>query len=124
MNHIDRHDQEYLARKIRAQYTQRQRTELDELKALDHRVKAPANGFAYAFGTAAALVLGAGMSLMMTDIGGIIDLTDPMIPGLVMGIAGIFMAAVNYPIYRRILNGRRKKYARQVITLSDRLTEG
>lgn len=124
MNHIDRHDQEYLAQKIRAQYTQRQRTELDELKALDHKVKAPANGFAYVFGTVAALALGAGMSLVMTDIGGIIDLTDPMIPGLVIGIAGIFMAAVNYPIYRKILNGRRKKYAQQVITLSDRLTEG
>lgn len=124
MNHMNHHDQEYLAQKIRAQYTQRQRTELDELKALDHKVKAPANGFAYVFGTVAALALGAGMSLVMTDIGGIIDLTDPMIPGLLIGIAGIFMAAVNYPIYRKILNGRRKKYAQQVIALSDRLAEG
>lgn len=124
MNHKNRHDPEYLAQKIRARYTQRQRTELEELKALDHKVKAPANGFAYALGIAAALVLGAGMSLVMTDIGEIIDLADPMIPGLLIGIAGIFMAAINYPIYRKILNGRRKKYAQQVILLSDRLTEG
>ena len=38
-------------------------TELDALRALDARVKRPANVFAYAFGSVSAIIMGAGMSL-------------------------------------------------------------
>ena len=36
-------EQEYLVQKIRTQYTEKQHTELDELRELDRKVKAPAN---------------------------------------------------------------------------------
>lgn len=121
MNHIDRHDQEYLAQKIRAQYTQRQRTELDELKALDHKVKAPANGFAYVFGTVAALALGAGMSLVMTDIGAQLGISNPMPIGVIIGIIGMAMAIVNYPIFKAILSSRKNKYADRILSLSEKI---
>ena len=65
-------DQEFIVQKIRTQYTEKQHTELDERKALDAKVKKPANVFAYTYGTAAAIVMGAGMSLVMTDIGAIV----------------------------------------------------
>lgn len=118
---MNRNDQEYLVQKIRTQYTAREHTELDALKKLDQKVKAPANVFAYAFGCAAALVMGAGMSLVMTDIGETIGLSAPMIPGIVTGLAGMVMAIVNYPICRGILNSRRRKYADRIIALSDRI---
>jgi len=64
------------------------------------------------------------MSLVMTDIGADIGVAEPMIPGIIVGIAGMFMAIVNYPIYKRILNSRRKKYADKIIALSDNIMKG
>lgn len=122
MNTIN-NEQEYLVQKIRTQYTEKQHTELDELRALDRKVKAPANTFAYAFGTLSALIMGCGMSLIMTDIGQTIGMMSSMTPGIVIGLVGMAMAIVNYPIYKGILTGRRKKYAQQIISLSDRITE-
>lgn len=121
---MNKNDQEYLVQKIRTQYTEKEYSELDELKALDKKVKTPANTFAYIFGSISALIMGAGMSLIMTDISATIGLTDPMIPGLVIGIVGMVMALVNYPIFKAVLNSRRKKYADKIIALSDKITKG
>ena len=117
-------DQEYLVQKIRTQYTEKQHTELDELRALDRKVKAPVNTFSYVFGALSALIMGCGMSLVMTDIGQSIGISAPMTPGIVIGVVGLAMAIANYPIYNGILTSRRKKYAQQIIALSDRLTKG
>ena len=117
-------EQEYLVQKIRTQYTEKQHTELDELRELDRKVKAPANIFAYVFGSFSALIMGCGMSLVMTDVGQTIGVASPMTPGIVIGLVGMAMAIVNYPIYKGILTGRRKKYAQQIIALSDRITKG
>lgn len=117
----NKQEQEYLVQKIRTQYTEKAHTELDELKALDKKVKTPANIFAYTFGTLAALIMGSGMSLIMTDIGQTIGMADPKLPGVVIGIIGMVMAIVDYPIYKKVLNRRRMKYADQIIALSDRL---
>lgn len=123
MNTIN-NEQEYLVQKIRTQYTEKQHTELDELRALDRKVKMPANAFAYSFGAVSALIMGSGMSLIMTDIGQTIGMASPMTPGIVIGLVGMVMAIANYPIYKGILTGRLKKYAQQIIALSDRLTKG
>lgn len=118
---MNNNEREYLVQKIRTQYTEREHTELDDLKKLDKTVKTPANIFAYTFGSVSALVMGAGMSLIMTDISNTVGLSNPMLPGLVLGIAGIAMAIFNYPIYKRILNSRRKRYADEIIALSDKI---
>ena len=65
---MNRNDQEFLVQKIRTQYTEKENTQLNELKALDKKVKKPANVFAYTFGTIGSLVLGSGMSLAMNVI--------------------------------------------------------
>ena len=116
-------DQEFIVQKIRTQYTEKQHTELDELKALDARVKKPANVFAYTYGTAAAIVMGAGMSLVMTDIGAMIDLTATMVPGISVGVVGMGMALTTYPIYKKILHSRKKKFAPQIMELSEKLMQ-
>lgn len=123
MNTIN-NEQKHLVQKIRTQYTEKQHTELDELRALDRKVKMSANAFAYGFGAVSALTMGSGMSLIMTDIGQTIGMASPMTPGIVIGLVGMVMAIVNYPIYNGILTRRRKKYAQQIIALSDRLTKG
>ena len=116
-------EQEYLIQKILTRYTEKQHTELDELRALDRKVKAPANVLAYVFGALSALIMGCGMSLIMTDIGQTIGMTSAMTPGIVIGVIGMVMAIVNYPIFKGILISRRKKYAQQIIALSDRISK-
>lgn len=121
---MNQNDQQYLVQKIRTQYTEKEYTGLDELKALDKKVKAPAIAFAYSFGSVSALIMGAGMSLIMTDISQALGLASPMIPGIAIGIVGMAMAIATYPIYKGILNRRRKKYAGKIIALSDKITQG
>ena len=97
---MNKNDQEFLVQKIRTQYTEKEHTNLDELKALDRKVKRPANVFAY------------------------VGIGDPMIPGIAIGVAGMLMAIVNYPLYKSILGARRKKYADRIIALSDQIMKG
>ena len=61
---MNKNDQELLVQKICTQYTEKEHTQLDELKALDCKVKKSANVFAYIFGTVSAMNMGCGMSLL------------------------------------------------------------
>ena len=118
---MNKHDQEFLVQKIRTQYTEAGHTQLDELKALDKKVKKPANVFAYVFGTISAIIMGAGMSLVMTDVGAQLGMAEATIPGIVIGVVGLALAIINYPIYKGILSSRKKKFADRIIALSDKL---
>ena len=101
--------------RIRASYTAREKTKFDELKELNKKVRLPAEVFSYAFGTVGALVLGTGMCLAMKVIGNL------MVPGILIGLAGIAMVSTTYSIYKAILSSRKKKYAKQVLSLTDEL---
>lgn len=117
-------DQEFVIEKIRSQYTEARHTELDALKALDARVKKPAHVFGYVYGTIGAIVMGAGMSLVMTDIGSVLGMAETMVPGIAVGLVGLVMTCTTYPIYKKILNIRKKKYAPQILELSERAMKG
>ena len=121
---MNKNDPKFLVQKIRTQYTEKEHTGLDELKELDTKVKRPAHVFAYLFGSISAMIMGAGMSLVMTDIAETVGIQHPMLYGNVIGIIGMFMAIINYPIYKSILGSRRKKYADQIIALSDKIMKG
>ena len=117
-------DRDFLVQKIRSQYTEKESTQLDALRELDAKVKRPANVFAYVFGSIGAMIMGAGMSLVMTDIAETVGIADPMVYGIIVGIVGLFMAIINYPVYKGILSSRRKKYAAQIVALSDEIMKG
>lgn len=121
---MSNNDQEFLVQKIRTQYTEKQHTELDALKELDAKVKRPANAFAYIYGSVSAIIMGAGMSLVMTEIGATIGLASAMVPGIAIGIVGMGMALTTYPIYKKILNSRKKKYAPEILKLSEKIMKG
>ena len=114
-------DQQFIVRKIRTEYVEREATELDELRKLDAKVKRPANIFAYIFGSIGAIIMGAGMSLVMTEIGHMIGIKETMIPGIIIGVIGMVMALINYPMYKRILGRRKKKYGAEILALSDKI---
>lgn len=113
--------QENQVRRIKNQYMGKENTKMDELKLLDKKVKRPANVFGYVFGSIGAIIMGAGMSLVMTDVGASIGVESAMIPGIVVGCIGMLMATINYPIYKKILSSRRKKYAGRIVELSEEI---
>ena len=117
-------DKEFIVERIRSQYIEQAHTDLDALKALDAKVKKPANVFGYTYGSIGAVVMGTGMSLVMTDVGTVLGMTVTMVPGIVIGISGLAMAVTTYPIYKKILNSRKKKYAPQILELSERVMKG
>lgn len=121
---MNKNDQEFIVQKIRTQYTEKESTQLDALKKLDAKVTRPANVFAYVFGCISAIIMGSGMSLVMTDIGETLGISEPMIPGIIIGVVGMAMAIINYPVFNGILASRRKKYADEVIALSNKIMKG
>ena len=118
---MNRNDQQFIAQKIRTQYMEQQPSDLDELRQLDAEVKRPANVFAYVFGSISAIIMGAGMSLVMPDIGATLGLANAMVPSIAVGIVGMVMAIVNYPIYKNILAVRKAKYADEILALSEKI---
>lgn len=105
--------------KIRAGYIEKETTQLDELKALDKKVKRPALIFAYVFGSLSSLVLGTGMCFAMKVIGA--SLSYAMTLGIGIGLLGILLVSINYPLYKAILKSRKKKYKKQILELSNDL---
>ena len=123
---MNRNDTEFMVQKIRTQYMEKDNTEKDLslLRELDAEVKRPANVFGYTFGSIGAIIMGAGMSLVMTDIGLQTGISNPMPLGIVIGVVGMFMAIINYPIYKSILSSRKEKYADRILSLSEKLMKG
>ena len=105
--------------RIRAEYSEREVTKMDELRALDKKVARPAEIFAYTFGIIGALVLGLGMCLAMKVI--FASLSYMMFVGIAVGLVGILMVSVNYFWYKNILASRKKKYAPRILALADEL---
>ena len=118
---MNRNDQQFMAQKIRTQYMEKQPSELNALREIDSKVKRPANVFAYIFGSISAIIMGAGMSLVMTEIGAVVGIAHTMHTGIVIGVVGMVMALLNYPIYKGIMNSRKKKYASEILELSDKI---
>ena len=102
--------------KILKGYEEKKITKLDELKALDRKVKRPAKIFAYIFGTIGALVLGSGMCFAMPEV---IEGYMPL--GIAVGVVGIIMVSVNYLIYKSILGSRKRKASGKIMDLSNEI---
>ena len=120
---MNKNDQQFMAQKIRTQYMEKESTELDALRELDAKVKRPANIFGYAFGSISVVVMGAGMSLVMTDIGDVLGSRgdSAMVIGIVVGVVGGIIASLAYPIYNAIVRAKRKELAPEIIRLTDEL---
>lgn len=101
--------------KIREDYIKKENTTLEHLRKLDQKVKRPAYIFAYTFGVIGSLVLGVGMCLAMQVIG------NAMALGVVIGIMGIIMVSVNYPVYQKMLLKRKQKYQKEILALTEQV---
>ena len=114
-------NEKMVAENIKGQYEVKKETKLDKLLELDGKVKRPAEIFAYSFGTVGALTLGAGMSLAMEVIGTSLPFAMPL--GIAVGVVGLAMVSANYFLYNRILKGRKAKYGKEILTLSNEILD-
>ncbi len=96
---------------------------MEQLRQLDAEVTKRAAVPAITLGCIGALIMGAGMSLIMTDIGEYLSLASVLIPGIIIGLAGMAGVISAYPIYNCILRKQRKKAAPQILKLTEELAE-
>ena len=109
------------AESIAKEYAPKDSSKIKALRKLDRKAKLPATIFAYTWGIIFALVFGTGMCLGMQVIGsGIIG----MVIGIIVGIIGMIGCGVNYPIYNKMLENGKKKYAYEIVELAREISEG
>ena len=120
---MSNNSQNYMVEKIRTQYMEKESTELDALRKLDARVKKPANVFAYVFGSLGAIIMGSGMSFIMTDLGVILGITGitSMIVGIMLGLPVVLLVSIAYNVYNRVLKKEREKIAPEILRLTEEL---
>ena len=98
------------AEAIANEYAPKETSKVKALKRLDKKAKNPANIFAYTFGIAMSLVLGVGS-------------TVSFVLGIIIGLVGIVGVSINYPIYKKLLENGKKKYAFDIIELAKQISE-
>ena len=104
------------AEQLANEYAPKEASKVIALRKLDRRAKLPATVFTYTFGIVFALVFGVGMCLAMQVIGsGTVGMT---VLGIVIGVVGMLGMGVNYPIYRKLLDSDKKKYAFEILQLA------
>ena len=109
-----------IAESIAKDYAPKESSKIVALKKLDNKAKLPATVFTYSFGIISALVFGTGMCLAMQVIGSGLA---GMVLGIVVGIAGLTGCAVNYHIYKKMLEKGKAKYAYEIVELARQIGE-
>ena len=109
------------AESIAKEYAPKDSSKIKALRKLDRKAKLPATIFTYTWGIISALVFGTGMCLGMQVIGSGIA---GMVIGIIVGIIGMIGCGVNYPIYKKMLEKGKKKYAYEIVELAREISEG
>ena len=109
---MNKNDRLSMVEKIRMQYEEREETALDELRALDAEVKRLPRVLGFTVGGIGSLVMGTGMSLVMTEIGLIL-------PGVLIGVVGMLAVLAAYPLYKAILKSQKKKHGARILALTE-----
>lgn len=108
------------AQTLAGEYAPKDTSKIIALRKLDRKAKMPATVFTYTFGIISSLVAGLGMCLAMKVIGSGAAST---VFGIIIGIIGFIAMGVNYPIYKRILENGKKKYAFEIVELAKEISE-
>ena len=110
---------------IRKKYAAPEETEdkMAQLRRMDGAVTQKATTVSLVFGVLGTLIMGLGMSLAMTDMGKSFGLAGEMamLIAVLIGLVGIVLVCLAYPIYNTILRKEREKIAPEIIRLTDEL---
>ena len=108
---------------IRKKYLPQEENKLEQLRRLHNSATQKAQAWSIALGVIGALILGTGMSLAMTDLVQLLGILDhyAMLIGIAVGVVGLVLVALAYPIYNRVLQNERRRIAPEILRLSDEL---
>lgn len=110
---------------IRKKYevTEEKEDKMTTLRRMDAEVTQKATVVSLVFGVVGTLIMGMGMSLAMTDIGAALGFSGwlSMIVGIFIGVVGMVVLGVAYPVYNLVLKKEREKIAPEIIRISDEL---
>ncbi len=111
---------------IRARYTPGAKKEEDKLarvRRLDNAVTQKAQAVALIFGIIGALVLGLGMSLILSDLPLYLGVSGgfAVVLGILLGVVGIILVALAYPMYDLVTRRERAKIAPEILRLTEEL---
>ena len=107
---------------IRKKYLPQDEDKMERLRRLHNSAGRKAQGWAIAVGVIGALIMGTGMSLAMTDIGSSLG-SLAMVIGIGIGILGMILVALAYPVYNRVLKNERQRIAPEILRLTDELMQ-
>ena len=109
-----------IAESIAKDYAPKESSKIVALKKLDRKAKLPATVFTYTLGIVSALVFGTGLCLAMQVIGtGLAGIAL----GIAVGIVGLIGCGINYPIYKKMLEKGKTKYAYEIVELARQISE-
>lgn len=110
-------------RKIQQKYQPKEEQDIDRLRKLDAKVTKKATVVSLELGIVGALILGSGMSLIMTDLGNILGMQGitNIIVGLLVGSIGLVLVILAYPMYQKVLKKEREKIAPEILRLTGEL---
>ena len=109
------------AEQIANEYAPKDTSKVIALRKLDAKAKLPATVFTYSVGILSALVFSTGMCLAMGQIGG--GTAGSFVLGIIIGVLGLAGMGINYPIYKRMLENGKKKYAFEIMELAREISE-
>ena len=107
---------------IRRKYLPPQEDKMDTLRRLHASAGQKARTASITLGVIGTLVLGTGMSLCMTELGTALGHLAMFI-GIAVGLAGLVMVALAYPVYNRVLKKQRERIAPEILRLSEQLLQ-
>lgn len=105
---------------IRLKYSPKSESKLERLRSLDRKVGRKATTLSIIVGICGTLIMGIGMSLVMTDFGKALEAAALPL-GIALGSAGIVLLALAYPIYEHTLKKERERIAPEILRLTDEL---
>ena len=110
-------------RKIRKKYEFREEDPMSKIRKLDNSVTQKATAISLVFGIIGVLIMGSGMSFIMTDLGSIIGMNGNVtwILGMITGVMGLILVSLAYPMYNNVLKKEREKVASEILELTEGL---
>ncbi len=107
---------------IRKKYLPPQEDKMEKLRRLHHSTTRKAQSASIALGVMGALILGTGMSLVMTDLGAALGSLS-MVLGILVGTLGLVLVGLAYPAYHATLKRERERIAPEILRLSEELLQ-
>ena len=105
---------------IRKKYLSKEEDKMEQLRRLHAVPTKKAQATSIAVGVIGALTMGTGMSLAMTELGAALG-GFAMVLGILIGIVGMVLVALAYPVYNRVLKKERDRIAPDILRLTDEL---